>query len=132
MIVAAMAASTMFRTSVDQPTGSECSCPKQWQFGVRPRARFTPIATTNTTSRVKTPIAPQRAVAAGISAIAQASSAIGSSTAIGRASIGGNPKSTMRPLRARTIDQFRDAREREDARQHQPSEDGNRFHTEAF
>ena len=35
---AAMPASAALRASVRQPAGAECSCPKQWQSGLSPRA----------------------------------------------------------------------------------------------
>ena len=92
---AAMAARTMLRDTVVQPTGRECSWPKQWQSGLRPRARLTAIAAIKTMSVANVATAAQRAVGETINVAAQASSHSGSSQATGRAKSDGTPKSTI-------------------------------------
>src|SRR5215207_9123408 len=90
----ATAASTPLRASVFQPAGSECSCPKQWHSGLRPRAKLALIPTTNRSSSTSAPTAPHQAVEAGIRAAATASAASGSKTPSGAAKDAGTPKST--------------------------------------
>jgi hypothetical protein len=91
---AAGAARTALRASVDQSAGAECSCPKQRQLGLRPRARLAPIATAKSNSNKSTPTAPHQAVVVGTKAAATASSASGSKIPSGAARAAGTPKST--------------------------------------
>src|SRR5215208_6746956 len=76
----AMAARAPLRARVFHPAGAECSCPKQWHSGLRPRARLTVMPTRNTERSASAPRAPHQAVDAGKR---------------GAASDEGRPKSTM-------------------------------------
>src|SRR5207249_1633301 len=92
---AAMAARTALRDTVVQPTGFECSWPKQWQSGRRPRARLAAMPAIKTMSVANVATAAPRAVGETINVAAQASSHSGSSQATGRAKSDGTPKSTI-------------------------------------
>src|SRR5215217_3652409 len=90
-----MAARAPLRARVFHPAGSECSCPKQWHSGLRPRARLTVMPTRNTERSASAARAPHQAVDAGKRVAATASSARGRSSPSGAASDEGRPKSTM-------------------------------------
>jgi hypothetical protein len=81
------------RIKVERPTGEECSCPKQWQSGLRPRAKLTAIPSEKIASRASAAQAPYHANASGTSATATAISAAESSKLRGCARAGGRPKS---------------------------------------
>ncbi len=63
------------RARVFNPAGSECSCPKQWQSGLRPRARLATMPAAKRSRSVSAAAAPHQAVEAGMRATASASSA---------------------------------------------------------
>lgn len=88
----ASAPSTPFRASVVQPAGAEWSCPKQWQSGVRPRARLMAIAAPNVSRRPAAASAPMSAPRDVNRRPATASSASGSATASADATRAETPK----------------------------------------
>ena len=90
----ANAASTPLRASVFQLAGAECSWPKQWQSGARPRARLTAMATLKIASSARAPMAPYTAVLGQRSKPATVSSASGRISASAPADHSGASKAT--------------------------------------
>src|SRR5258708_2503313 len=81
----ATAARTVLRARVAQPAGPDESCPKQWQSGVRPRARLRAMAKIKSSNNERAPSAPNQAEATGNSVTATTNSAKGSTNASGTA-----------------------------------------------
>ena len=103
----ASAASTPLRASVFQLAGAECSWPKQWQSGARPRARLTPMATLKIASSTRAPIAPYTAVPGQRSKPATVSSASGRISANAAADHSGAPNATTALSRACPVGKLR-------------------------
>src|SRR5262245_58611621 len=72
---AAIAAKPALKRNVEAPIGAECRLPKQWQLGLRPRARLAPRAVAKTASRRNAERAPSHVDEFVMSAAAIASSA---------------------------------------------------------
>ena len=121
-------ASTPLRTSVGQPTGAECSWPKQWQSGLRPRIIAMPTAIIKTVSNASAPRAPYQASLAGISAAATASSITGRSNTMGRANAAWQAKIAQGLAESQRVDQFGSAREKKDRGQQEPGSQQSKFH----
>ncbi len=95
-----------FRARARGPAGSERSCPKQWQAGERPRARFQVMAREKPTRSASAASAPDVLVGPTSNARAAASSASGTATPSGAAREAGTPKpcsASREPARSRSL-----------------------------